>query len=57
VAIQQIVGMTITFTEGPFTTYGGEAAAQVLATLPVLIIFILLQRWFVRGLTEGVLKM
>jgi ABC-type glycerol-3-phosphate transport system permease component len=37
--------------------YGAECAGYTLSMLPVIITFILLQKWFVRGLTEGVLKM
>jgi ABC-type glycerol-3-phosphate transport system permease component len=33
--------------------YGTQAAAYMLASLPCALVFILLQRWFVRGLTEG----
>ncbi len=52
------VGMAMQFlgtaTEfGEFTTYGGQAAAYVMAAAPVVIFFIALQRWFVRGLMEG----
>ena len=37
--------------------YGAECAGYTLSMLPVIITFILLQKWFVCGLTEGVLKM
>jgi ABC-type glycerol-3-phosphate transport system permease component len=37
--------------------YGAECAGYTLSMLPVIITFVLLQKWFVRGLTEGVLKM
>ncbi len=52
------VGMAMQFlgtaTEfGEFTTYGGQAAAYVMAAAPVVLFFIALQRWFVRGLMEG----
>jgi len=42
---------------GAFHTYGAETAGQVLTMAPVVLIFILMQRWFVRGLTEGILKL
>ncbi|MBM3190461.1 MAG: carbohydrate ABC transporter permease, partial [Chloroflexi bacterium] len=37
--------------------YGTECAAYVTAMVPVILVFILMQRWFVRGLSEGMLKM
>jgi len=37
--------------------YGAECAGYTLSMLPVIITFIFLQKWFIRGLTEGVLKM
>jgi ABC-type glycerol-3-phosphate transport system permease component len=37
--------------------YGTESAAFVSAMIPVILVFILMQKYFVRGLTEGVLKM
>ena len=39
--------------EGEFTSYGAEAAAHLLTSAPVLILFILFQRMFVRGMMEG----
>jgi len=42
---------------GAFHPYGAETASQVLTMAPVVAIFILMQRWFVRGLTEGILKL
>ncbi len=47
----QFIGATIEF--GEFTSYGGQAAAYVMAAAPVALFFLLLQRWFVRGLMEG----
>ena len=44
-------GVTLEF--GEFTTYGAQSAAYVMAAAPVAIFFIALQRWFVRGLMEG----
>jgi ABC-type glycerol-3-phosphate transport system permease component len=38
---------------GEFTSYGAQAAAYILAAAPVVIFFLALQRWFVRGLMEG----
>jgi ABC-type glycerol-3-phosphate transport system permease component len=42
---------------GRFATYGADAALYLMAILPVVLVWVLLQRWFVRGLAEGVLKL
>jgi ABC-type glycerol-3-phosphate transport system permease component len=42
---------------GRFATYGADAALYLMAIAPVVLIWVLLQRWFVRGLSEGVLKL
>ena len=39
--------------EGEFTSYGAEAAAHLLTSAPVLILFIVFQRMFIRGMMEG----
>lgn len=39
--------------QGEFTSYGAEAAAHLLTSAPVLILFIIFQRMFVRGMMEG----
>lgn len=39
--------------EGEFTSYGAEAAAHLLTSAPVLILFIIFQRMFIRGMMEG----
>jgi ABC-type glycerol-3-phosphate transport system permease component len=57
VAVSKISGWAALFTSSAFSTYGAEAAAHVVAMTPVIIIFIVMQRWFIRGLSEGVLKM
>lgn len=41
---------------GKFSTYGADAALYLIAMAPVVLVWIFLQRWFMRGLTEGVLK-
>lgn len=41
---------------GKFATYGTDCALLLTAAAPVVILYILLQHWFVRGLSEGVLK-
>jgi ABC-type glycerol-3-phosphate transport system permease component len=52
-----VSGKIIVFTTSAFSTYGAEAAAHVVAMAPVIFIFILMQKWFIRGLTDGILKM
>jgi ABC-type glycerol-3-phosphate transport system permease component len=44
---------TTSWVEAEILPYGTEAAAYILTALPCVLVFILLQRWFVRGLTEG----
>jgi multiple sugar transport system permease protein len=39
--------------DGEFTSYGAEAAAHLLTSFPVLLLFILFQRMFIRGMMEG----
>jgi multiple sugar transport system permease protein len=39
--------------EGEFTTYGTQCAAYLMYAAPVLLFYIALQKWFIRGLTEG----
>lgn len=57
VSIAKVNGWSALFTSSAFSTYGAEAAAHVVSMIPVILIFILMQKWFIRGLTEGVLKM
>jgi ABC-type glycerol-3-phosphate transport system permease component len=45
------IGAVVEF--GEFSSYGAQAAAYVMAAAPVALFFVLLQRWFVRGLMEG----
>jgi ABC-type glycerol-3-phosphate transport system permease component len=42
---------------GKFATYGTDCALLLTSAAPAVIIYALLQRWFVRGLTEGILKL
>ena len=49
--VQQFSSATIEF--GEFTSYGGQAAAYIMAAAPAVIFFLCLQRWFVRGLLTG----
>jgi len=57
VAVSKISGWATLFTSSAYSTYGAEAAAHVVAMTPVILIFIIMQKWFVRGLTDGILKM
>jgi len=41
---------------GLFTTEAANAAVLLLASAPVVLVYLVLQRWFMRGLTEGALK-
>jgi len=41
---------------GDYSTYGALSAGYLLTSAPVMIMFILLQKWFIRGLLEGALK-
>lgn len=45
------VGMALE--DGEFTSYGAEAAAHLLTSAPVLILFVIFQRMFIRGMLEG----
>jgi ABC-type glycerol-3-phosphate transport system permease component len=44
---------TTSWVEAEILPYGTQAAAYLLASLPCALVFIALQRWFVRGLAEG----
>jgi ABC-type glycerol-3-phosphate transport system permease component len=57
VAVATVSGWSALFTSSAFSTYGAEAAAHVVAMAPVILLFVLMQKWFVRGLSEGILKM
>ena len=39
--------------EGEFTTYGTQCAGYLLYAAPVIVFYIALQKWYIRGLTEG----
>jgi ABC-type glycerol-3-phosphate transport system permease component len=41
---------------GLFATQAADAAMLLTAALPVVLIYLFLQRWFMRGVTEGALK-
>ena len=50
------VGVTFLQSEGQSYAFGQLSATIVLALIPALAIFLLLQRYFVKGLLEGGLK-
>lgn len=56
-AVTKLQGWGAHFTSSILAGYGAESAAYVIAMLPVILVFILLQRWFVQGLTEGIIKL
>lgn len=41
---------------GLFTTEAANAAVLLLASAPVVLVYLVLQRWFMQGLTQGALK-
>jgi multiple sugar transport system permease protein len=56
-AVTKLQGWGAHFTSSILAGYGAESAAYVVAMLPVILMFIFLQRWFVQGLSEGILKL
>jgi len=47
----------LVFLRGQYTVaWGVQGALALLASLPTLIVFLLFQRWFIRGLTMGAVK-
>jgi ABC-type glycerol-3-phosphate transport system permease component len=57
IAITQITGWSTTFASDVATTYGTDNAAFILAIVPVILAYVLTQKWFVRGMQEGILKL
>jgi multiple sugar transport system permease protein len=57
IAVTKLRGWGAHFTSDILAGYGAECAAYTAAMIPVILVFVLLQRWFVRGLTEGILKL
>lgn len=49
-------GLVMTFLGEASTNWGYMMAASIVATVPVTIIFVLLQRYFIQGLTAGAVK-
>lgn len=56
VAIKQVTGWFSLFVSSAFSSYGADNAAFMVAITPVVLVYVLMQRWFVRGLQEGILK-
>ncbi len=57
IAATKLSGWSAHFTSSILAGYGTESAAYTMAMLPVILVFVLMQKWFVRGLTEGTIKM
>ena len=51
VAMHTVGGVTVQV--GDVVSYGANAAVYLIAAYPVMILFVLMQKWFVRGLMEG----
>ncbi len=57
IAVTKLRGWSAHFTSSILAGYGAEAAAYTVAMVPVILVFVLMQKWFIRGLSEGILKM
>jgi putative chitobiose transport system permease protein len=57
IAITQITGWSTMFSSNVATTYGSDNAAFILAIIPVILVYILTQKWFVKGMQEGIIKL
>lgn len=57
VAIKLVTGWFTLFISSAFSTYGCDNAAFIVAITPVILVYVFMQRWFVRGMQEGVLKL
>jgi len=57
IAITQITGWSTLFSSNAATTYGSDNAAFILAIIPVILVYMLAQKWFVRGFQEGIIKL
>jgi multiple sugar transport system permease protein len=49
-------GLVMTFLGEASTNWNAMMSASIIATLPVMIVFIFLQRFFIAGLTNGAVK-
>lgn len=56
IAVTKLQGWSAFFTSSVLAGYGAECAAYTTAMLPVIIVFVIMQKWFVRGLSEGIIK-
>ena len=50
------LGLVRTYSEGYYTHYSEMSAGIVIVSLPIIIIFIWLQKYFATGLTAGAVK-
>ncbi|MCD6449559.1 MAG: carbohydrate ABC transporter permease [Thermotogaceae bacterium] len=51
------INLGLTMFRGQFVTrWGLLTAGMVIATIPIIVMFLVLQKWFIRGLTAGALK-
>ena len=50
------VGITFLQEEGAAYAFGPLSATIIIALIPALVMFLVLQRYFVRGLLEGAIK-
>lgn len=57
IAITQITGWPTMYSSNVATSYGSDNAAFILAIIPVILVYILAQKWFVRGFQEGIIKL
>ncbi len=57
IAIMQITGWSTTYSSNVASTYGSDNAAFILAIVPVILVYVLAQKWFVRGFQEGIIKL
>lgn len=49
-------GLVMTFLGEASTNWGYMMAASIVAAIPVTVIFVFLQRYFIQGLTSGAVK-
>jgi len=57
IAITQLTGWSTMATSTVATTYGTDNAAFILAVIPVVLVYVLTQKWFIRGFREGIIKL
>jgi ABC-type glycerol-3-phosphate transport system permease component len=55
IAVRQIVTPP-TSMEGNSSGYGVDNAIFILSSIPVILVYVLAQKWFVRGMREGIIK-